>query len=245
MSTDTTRSVLRLRALRLAGLCLLALGAVTLFVWLDAQGHLSLAGLKAQEQVLVAHYQADPLGTALKFFLGVFVFTSFSIPGRALLGLLAGALFGVVLGTVLMSFATAFGATVALLATRYVLREPLRRRWAGPLAVVDEGMRRDGAYYLFALRLTPIFPFFMVNALMGMTNVRASTYHWVSQLGMLPITLLYVIAGRSLRDIRAVEDVLTPQVLGSLVLLGIFPLLSRLGLRALGRRREKKEPRGN
>jgi pyruvate/2-oxoglutarate dehydrogenase complex dihydrolipoamide dehydrogenase (E3) component/uncharacterized membrane protein YdjX (TVP38/TMEM64 family) len=153
------------------------------------------------------------------------------------LTLLGGALFGLLQGTLIVSFASAIGATLAFLSARYLLREPLRRRFAGAMAAIDAGISRDGPAYLFGLRLVPIFPFFLVNLAMGLTPLRTATFYGVSQIAMLPATLVYVNAGTQLASIEQIRDVASPGLLGALALLGMLPLAGRLLTDALQRRR--------
>jgi pyruvate/2-oxoglutarate dehydrogenase complex dihydrolipoamide dehydrogenase (E3) component/uncharacterized membrane protein YdjX (TVP38/TMEM64 family) len=165
------------------------------------------------------------------------VFTGLSLPGAALLTLAAGAVFGLAWGTLLVSFASAVGATVAFLLARFVLRDWVRSRFAARLAAINHGVERDGAFYLFLLRLTPVVPFFLINLAMGLTPMRASTFYWVSQAGMLAGTLVYVNAGTQLAAIASPRDVLSWQLAGALLALGVFPLAAKKLADALRARR--------
>src|SRR5690606_30009828 len=160
-----------------------------------------------------------------------------SIPGAAVMTVAAGALFGLFEGTLLVSFASTIGASLAFLVARFVLRDSLRARYGERLKKIDAGIERDGAFYLFTLRLVPVFPFFVVNLLAGLTSIRLRTFYWVSQLGMLAGTLVYVYAGTQLARIDSLRDVLSPGLLGALVLLGVLPLLARWLTRWLAARR--------
>lgn len=198
---------------------------------------LDLANLKARQAALQAWVDANPWLAAGGFFLAYVLVTAASIPGAAVMTLAGGALFGLLWGTVLVSFASTLGATLAFLVARFMLSAPLRARHGERLRGIDEGIARDGAFYLFTLRLVPLFPFFLVNLLAGLTRLRTWTYAWVSQLGMLPATIAYVFAGTQLARIEGPGDVLSPGLLGAFVLLGLLPLLMRWLQRGLQARR--------
>jgi Uncharacterized conserved protein len=150
-----------------------------------------------------------------------------SIPGAAILTLLGGALFPLWEGILLVSFASTLGATLAMFASRYLLRDGVQRRFALQMKTVNAGMARDGAGYLFALRLMPLFPFFLVNLLMGLTRITVRRYWWVSQVAMLPATVVFLNAGRELGRVTALRDILSPGMLFAFTLLGLFPLATR------------------
>jgi pyruvate/2-oxoglutarate dehydrogenase complex dihydrolipoamide dehydrogenase (E3) component/uncharacterized membrane protein YdjX (TVP38/TMEM64 family) len=190
-------------------------------------GQLDLSTLKARQQDLAALIAAHPLAAIGAFFVLYTTVTAVSIPGAAVLTLAAGALFGLWTGVVLVSFASTLGASLAFLSARFLLRDALRRRYRSALEKIDTGVERDGAYYLFALRLVPVFPFFVINLLAGLTALRLWTYAWVSQLGMLPATLAYVFAGTQIARIEGLGDVLSPGLIGAFVVLGLLPLAMR------------------
>jgi uncharacterized membrane protein YdjX (TVP38/TMEM64 family) len=150
-----------------------------------------------------------------------------SLPGAALLTLAGGAVFGLLWGVVIVSFASSIGATLAFLISRFLLRDWVQQRFGQRLQAIDEGVKREGAFYLFTLRLVPVFPFFLVNLLSGLTGMKARTFYWVSQLGMLAGTVVYVNAGTQLAKIDSLSGILSPGLLGSFALLGVFPLLAR------------------
>ena len=168
-----------------------------------------------------------PLQSALIYFAVYVLLSALSIPGAALLTLLGGALFSLWEATLLVSFASTLGATLAMLVSRYLLRDWVQRRFAAQMSTIDAGMDRDGARYLFALRLMPLFPFFLVNLLMGLTRLRVSHYWWVSQLAMLPATVIYLNAGRELGKLTSLRDILSPGLLFAFTLLGLLPLVTR------------------
>jgi pyruvate/2-oxoglutarate dehydrogenase complex dihydrolipoamide dehydrogenase (E3) component/uncharacterized membrane protein YdjX (TVP38/TMEM64 family) len=198
-----------------------------LFYALDLQQYLDLTYIKAQQQTFTDYYQRQPLLVMGVFFFIYVVTATLSFPGAALLTLLAGAIFGLVLGTVLVSIASTLGATLAFLLARYLLRDSVARRFTRQIKSIDEGVAREGALYLFTLRLVPLFPFFVVNSLMGLTAIKVWTYFWVSQLGMLAGTIVYVNAGTELAKLDSLSGILTPPLLLSFVLLGVFPLLAK------------------
>jgi uncharacterized membrane protein YdjX (TVP38/TMEM64 family) len=194
---------------------------------------LSLASLDAHQRELIAYGGAHPVGTAALFVALYVCFAALPLPGAEVLTIVAGALFGLVEGTVLVSFASSIGATLAFLLSRWWLRDMMRRRFADKMSVLSRGLEEEGAFYLFALRLIPIMPFFLVNMLMGLTGLRAHTFFWMSQIGMLPATIAYVNAGLQLGQIRALSGILSPQMLATFAVLGLLPLTARYLLRAL------------
>ncbi|MBW3551082.1 MAG: FAD-dependent oxidoreductase, partial [Proteobacteria bacterium] len=198
---------------------------------------LTLDGLKARQAELAGWVSDHPWRAAGGFFVLYVAVAAASIPGAAVMTLAAGALFGLLAGTLLVSFASTIGASLAFLVARFVLRDTLRARYGERLKKIDAGIARDGAFYLFTLRLVPVFPFFLVNLLAGLTSLRLRTFYWVSQLGMLAGTLAYVYAGTQLARINSLRDVLSPGLIGAFVLLGVLPLLARWLTRWLAARR--------
>jgi pyruvate/2-oxoglutarate dehydrogenase complex dihydrolipoamide dehydrogenase (E3) component/uncharacterized membrane protein YdjX (TVP38/TMEM64 family) len=217
------------RKIALMGLILALLGSFFVF---DIGQYLNLEALKAQQVALNAQVTEQPWLAAGLFFLAYVAVTALSLPGAALMTLLGGALFGLIEGFVLISFASTLGASLAMLSSRFLLRDWVQARFGQRLANIDAGVEREGAFYLFALRLVPLFPFFLINLAMGLTRLPLRTYWWVSQLGMLPGTLVYVNAGRELGQLDSLAGILSPGLLGAFVLLGVFPLIARklLGL---------------
>ena len=204
--------------------------ALAAFFAAGGQRYFSFDNLKAQHAALQAWRDAHPAQAAAGFFALYVAFTSLSLPAATLLTILAGALFGLGWGGLLVSFASALGATVAMLAARFVLRDWVQEHWRAQLQGVNRGVEREGAFYLFTLRLVPAFPFFLVNLAMGLTPIRPWTFYWVSQLAMLPATLIYVNAGTQLARLDSLRGILSWQLLGALVLLGIFPLAAKRGV---------------
>ena len=218
-------------------LALLLILAIAAWFLLDLGQFLSLDALKTRQAAIEAWYQAHPLVVLALFFLVYVTLTALSVPGAAILTLAAGALFGVVAGTLLVSFASTLGATLAFLASRYLFRDAVQARFGPRLRGVNEGMARDGAFYLFSLRLVPVFPFFVVNLLMGLTPMRVWTYFWVSQTGMLLGTVVYVNAGTQLARIDRLGDIASPGLLASFAALGLLPWLGKWIMAAIKRRR--------
>jgi uncharacterized membrane protein YdjX (TVP38/TMEM64 family) len=208
-------------------LVLFVLGVAAFFA---AGGHhaLTLESLRAKFDDLEALYGAHPAATIAGFSAAYVLLATSSLPGGAVLTMVAGALFGLVKATLVVSFASSVGALLAMLLARYVLRDWIRSRFGERLRRLDEGIERDGALYLFMVRLVPAIPFFLVNLGAGLTRMRAWRYYWVSQLGMLPGTLVFVHAGRRLAEIDSPRDVLSPGVLGALALLAALAYGSRL-----------------
>ncbi|WP_445366658.1 FAD-dependent oxidoreductase [Methylomonas sp. BW4-1] len=209
-------------------LLLLGIAAlVATFFALDLQHYLTLDNLKAQQTSIADYRQAHPvLAMALYAVLYIAV-TALSLPGATILTLAGGAVFGLTWGTLIVSFASSIGATLAFLAARFLLRDWVKSRFSARLQAIDEGVSRDGAFYLFTLRLVPLFPFFMINLAMGLTPIKTRTFYWVSQVGMLAGTLVYVNAGTQLAKIDSLSGILSPSLLGSFALLGVFPWVAK------------------
>lgn len=218
-------------------IAILAALAIAVFIYFDLGTYLTLSSLKAQQAGLDAHYQAAPLLFIAAFFLIYVVVTASSLPGAAILTLAAGALFGVGTGTLIVSFASSIGATLAFLASRHLFRDWVQSRFGDRLKALNEGVERDGAFYLFSLRLVPVFPFFLVNLLMGLTPIRTWTYYWVSQIGMLLGTIVYVNAGTQIAGINSLGDVASPGLLASFAALGLTPWVGKAIMGWIKRRR--------
>ena len=201
--------------------------AVAAFFALDLARFFSLDYIKGQQAEFAALYAAQPLLVVSGFFIAYVAVAALSLPGATILTLLAGAIFGLVTGTVIVSFASSVGATLAMLFARYVLRDSVKARFGARLADVDKGVEREGAFYLFTLRLVPLFPFFVINLLMGLTKMKAATFYAVSQLGMFAGTVVYVYAGTQLAQISSLKGIISPGLAGALVLLGVFPLVAK------------------
>ena len=204
-----------------------------LLLFFDVHHYLTLEYLKSSKDKLDVYYQDNPLLVLGTYFVIYLASTAFSLPGAAVLSLAGGALFGLTVGTLVVSFASTIGATLAMLIARVLLREWVKNRFASQMKTINSGMLKEGAFYLFTLRLLPAIPFFVINLVMGLTPLRTVTFFWVSQLGMLPATLIYVNAGSELGKIQSIDDIFSPQLIISFVLLGIFPLLVKKILTAI------------
>ncbi len=211
---------------KIALLAVMAL-AVAAFFALDLGRYLSFDYLKSSQAALAQQVQAAP-GMASAAYLAIYIaVTALSLPGAAILTLAGGAVFGFWWGLVLTSFASTIGATLAFLAARFVLRDAVQARFGARLAEIDRGITRDGPFYLFTLRLIPLVPFFVINLLMGLTAMRTWSFYWVSQIGMLAGTAVFVNAGTQIARLDSLQGILSPALLGSFVLLGVFPLIAR------------------
>lgn len=204
---------------------LLLLGAL-LYVF-DLSQFVNLSYIKENQTKFAEFFAAKPLFVASVFFVVYVAVTALSFPGATILTLAAGALFGIGFGTLIVSFASSIGATLAMLASRFLLRDVVQNKFGSKLADLNQGIERDGAFYLFSLRLIPIVPFFILNLLMGLTRIKTWTYFWVSQLGMFAATLVYVNAGTQLAQINSLSGLVSPSILVSLVFLGLLPLFAK------------------
>ena len=200
---------------------------VALYFGFDFGRYFSLDAFKVRQEAIENWRAAQPLTAALLFFLAYVAVTGLSLPGAAMMTLVAGAIFGLFWGTILVSFASSIGATLAFLASRFLLRDWVQSRFGERLRAINSGVAKEGGFYLFTLRLVPVFPFFMINLLMGLTPMRAATFYWVSQVGMLAGTLVYVNAGTQLAGISGLSGILSPGLIASFALLGIFPLIAK------------------
>ena len=213
---------MQIKKLMLASLIAIVLILLLLF---DLHHYLTLEHLESSKDKLNSFYQDYPL-LVLGTFFGIYLASSaFSLPGAAVLTLAGGALFGLVAGTLVVSFASTIGATLAMLISRLLLKGWVQNRFAAQMKKINSGILKEGTFYLFALRLLPAVPFFVINLVMGLTPIRIVTFFWVSQLGMLPATLVYVNAGSELGKVQTIDDILSSSLIISFLLLGIFPLL--------------------
>ncbi len=204
-------------------LIILCLAAV--FVVFDLDRYITLAYIRQSQQYFADLYERSPVAV-IAAYMGVYVaVTALSLPGAAVMTLAGGALFGFAVGTIAVSFASTVGAAIACFVARFVLRNWVRKKIGPRFEKLNRGVEREGAFYLFTLRLVPLFPFWTINIAMGLTKMPMLTFYWVSQLGMLPGTMVYVNAGKELANIDSPADVMSPGLLVSFALLGIFPLL--------------------
>ena len=197
------------------------------FFAFDLGQYLNLEFFKSQQAAIDAYYQANPGMTVLIYALIYIVVTALSLPGAAIMTLIGGAIFGLLWGTVIVSFASTIGASLAFLVARFLLHDTVQRRFGRKLETLNRGIEREGGFYLFTLRLVPAFPFFMINVAMALTPIKLLTFFWVSQLGMLPGTAVYVNAGTQIAQIDSLGGILSPTLILSFALLGIFPLLAK------------------
>ena len=223
----------RKRIVMLLVLALLIAG----FYLLDLGQYLTLDYLKSQQAALKDYRQSHPLQTGALFFLVYVLVTALSLPGATVMTLVVGAVFGLFWGTVLVSFASTLGATLAFLISRFLLRDLVQEKFGDKLKAINRGVEKDGAFYLFGLRLVPLFPFFVINLVMGLTPLKTLTFAWVSQVGMLLGTLVYVNAGTQLGQIESLSGILSPDLILSFVLLGVFPLIARKFLEGIKARK--------
>src|SRR5688572_7926431 len=205
---------------------------VAAFFSFDLRQYFSLEYFKSQQAAIDAFYHANPLRTVALFFTAYVVVTGLSLPGATIMTLAAGAIFGLLWGTVIVSFASSLGATLAFLTSRFVLRDAIQAKFGDKLTAINAGIGKDGPFYLFTLRLVPAFPFFVINLVMGLTPLKTWTFYWVSQLGMLAGTIVYVYAGTQLGQFK-----LTFGLLAAFVLLGVFPLVAKKVLEAFKARK--------
>jgi pyruvate/2-oxoglutarate dehydrogenase complex dihydrolipoamide dehydrogenase (E3) component/uncharacterized membrane protein YdjX (TVP38/TMEM64 family) len=216
----------------------LAIGVLAAtFFGLGLHRYFTLESFKSQQAAIESFRSAHPLAAAAAFFAIYVAVTALSLPGALIMTLAGGAIFGLLWGTLLISFASSIGATLAFLVARFVLRQAIQERYGDKLKALNDGVARDGAFYLFTLRLVPIFPFFVVNLAMGLTSIPTRTFYWVSQVGMLAGTVVYVNAGTQLAKLTSLRGIVSPGVLGALVLLGVFPIVAKKIIEGIKRRK--------
>jgi len=208
-------------------LAVIIVAAIAAVFWFDLGQYLTLDFFHQQQDALQSRVDANLAGAIAAYFLLYISVAALNIPGAAVMTLVAGALFGLLVGTVVVSFASSIGATLAFLLSRFLLRDYVERRFGKIAARINAGIEKEGAYYLFTLRLVPLFPFFAINMVMGLTRLKALTFYWVSQAGMLVGTVVFVNAGTQISRIESMGDILSPALLGSFILLGLFPLLAK------------------
>lgn len=218
-------------------LVVVLVAAIAAFFIFDLGRFLTLDFFKSQQAAIDAYFDAHPVKTAVIFFAAYVAVTGLSLPGAALMTLVAGAIFGLLWGTIIVSFASSLGATLAFLVSRFLLREAIQRRFGESLRAINAGIEKDGPFYLFTLRLVPAFPFFVINLVMGLTPLRTRTFYWVSQVGMLAGTIVYVNAGTQIAKIETLSGILSPALIISFALLGIFPLVAKWVVNAIKARK--------
>jgi pyruvate/2-oxoglutarate dehydrogenase complex dihydrolipoamide dehydrogenase (E3) component/uncharacterized membrane protein YdjX (TVP38/TMEM64 family) len=222
--------------------------ALFAFFYFDLAHYFDIAYFKSKQAAVNAYYQENPALTITYFFLIYTAATAISFPGAAVMTLIAGAIFDVLLGTVIVSFASTIGATLAFLASRFLLRESIQNKFGDKLKTVNDGIAKEGGFYLFTLRLVPAFPFFLINLVMGLTPIKTWTFFWISQLGMLAGTIVFVNAGTQIAGITSLKGILSPGLIFAFILLGIFPIIAKKIISAYTARKiyapwQSKKPR--
>ncbi|MCF8057476.1 MAG: TVP38/TMEM64 family protein [Desulfocapsa sp.] len=220
-----------------ASILVVILALILLFNLLNLGQYLNLTYLKESQAAFAAFYGDHRMITIFSYMFIYITATALSLPGAAILTLAGGALFGLVTGSIIISFSSTIGATLACIVSRYLLRDWVQAKFGDKLQKINDGMEKEGGFYLFTLRLVPIFPFFIINLVMGLTKIRLKTYYWVSQLGMFPATVVYVNAGKELGQIDSLAGILSPGLILSFVLLGLFPITAK---KILGRIRSSR-----
>ncbi|EPF7974920.1 TVP38/TMEM64 family protein [Vibrio harveyi] len=205
----------------------LILLATIIFLGVNFGQYLTLENAKAQQEALNTFISENFVFAAATYFFAYIAITAFSIPGAAVVTLLGAALFGFWTSLLLVSFASTIGATIAFLSSRYLLREWVQSKFGNKLGAINQGVEKDGAFYLFSLRLIPVFPFFLINLLMGLTPMAIARFYLTSQIGMLPGTAVYLNAGTQLATIDSLSGIVSPTVLASFALLGLFPIIAK------------------
>src|ERR1700690_746102 len=221
---------------------IIVIGLAILFKVLDLGQYFTLSYVRASQARVAAVYSDHRLLVIAAYMVIYILVTSLSLPGAVIMTLAGGALFGLLIGTVAVSFASTIGATLACLVSRFVLRDWVQSRFGDKLKEINEGIEREGAFYLFTLRLIPIFPFWLINLVMGLTKMQLKTFYWISQIGMLAGTIVYVNAGKELAKIDSISGILSPGLVLSFVLLGLFPLATK---KLLSLYKSKKISSGN
>jgi uncharacterized membrane protein YdjX (TVP38/TMEM64 family) len=202
--------------------------------------YFTLEYFKGQQHALQNYYAAKPALT-ISIFMGIYIaVTALSLPGAAIMTLAAGALFGTLTGLIMVSFASSIGATLAFLVARFLLRDYVQNKFGDKLNAINKGVENEGSFYLFTLRLVPVFPFFVINLAMGLTPIKTLAFYLVSQVGMLPGTFVYVNAGTQIGKLESLKGILSPELIFSFALLGIFPLVAKKIISVIKARRAGK-----
>lgn len=211
------------------------------FFYFDLANFLSLDYIKQQQSSFTEYYNQKPLMVIGIFLLIYITSTALSLPGATILTLIGGALFGLLYGTIIISFASTIGATLSFLAARFLLKDQIQNKFGEKLKPINEGIEKEGGFYLFTLRLIPVFPFFLINLLMGLTPIRTVQYFFISQLGMLPGTIVYVNAGTELAKIDSLKGILSPSLMLSFALLGLFPIAAKKLIAVLKNKKDQND----
>jgi uncharacterized membrane protein YdjX (TVP38/TMEM64 family) len=211
-------------------IAIVIVGLVAAFKIFNLGDYLTLSYIKESQERFQQLFHEHAIAVVGTYMLIYILVTSLSLPGAAIMTLAGGALFGLVVGTIVVSFASTIGATLACFVSRFILRDWVQGKFSDKLKTVNEGIEKEGAFYLFTLRLIPIFPFWLINLVMGLTRMRLLTFAWVSQVGMIPGTIVYVNAGKELAKIDSLSGILSPSLIISFVILGLFPLIAKKGI---------------
>lgn len=231
-----------MKKLILLTILLAAVGAYFLF---DLGQYFTLEQLKSQRAVLESYRSENPILVAALYLLTYVIVTALSLPGAALMTLTGGAVFGVFWGTVLANIGATVGATCAFLIARFVIGTWVQEKFGKRITAINNGIEKDGAFYLFSLRLVPIFPFFVINVVMGLTKIRIWTFFWVSQIGMIAGAAVYANAGTQLAKLDSLSGIASPAILISFALLGLFPIIARKSLEVIKSSRSKSASADN
>jgi uncharacterized membrane protein YdjX (TVP38/TMEM64 family) len=215
---------------KIIGITLIIIILMSAFLLKD---HLTLTNIKEQHELLINYIQNNFIISILVYFLFYIFVTALSVPGAAVVTLLGGALFGFWIGLILVSFASTIGATIAFLSSRYLLRDWVQDKFGSKLDTINQGVKDEGNFYLFSLRLIPIMPFFLINLLFGLTEIKTKQFYFVSQIGMLAGTAVYINAGTQLAKINSLSDIVSPLLLASFIALGLFPWFAKKILNVL------------
>jgi len=219
---------------------LIVIGLIIAFRVFHLGEYLTLAYVKESQKYFTMLYEENR-ALVISVYIAIYLLvTTLSLPGAVVLGLAAGSLFGLLTGTIVVSFASTIGATLACAVSRFILRDWVQKKFGDRLKTVNEGIEKEGAFYLFTLRLIPVFPFWLINMIMGLTKMPLKTYYWVSQIGMLPGTIIFVNAGKELSKIDSPSGILSPGLIFSFVLLGLFPITTKKILAFYNQRRKNK-----
>ena len=227
------------KSILIKGGMVVTLVAVAAVLYSQFGEYASLVYIKEQQAAFKEYYEGHKAQILAIFFIGYVAVTALSLPGAAIMTLLAGALFGLFVGVLVVSFASSIGATLAFLVARFVLGESLQKKYGDKLQKINDGIAKEGKFYLFTMRLIPAFPFFLINILMGLTTLPAISFYWVSQVGMLAGTVVFVFAGTQLASIDSIGGILSPGLIAAFVALGVFPLAAKKAIAFVHRRVHK------
>jgi len=217
----------------------LIVALIAAFFIFDLQQYFSLGYLKQQQEALNTLYSNNPVLIIAIFFLVYVAFAALALPAATILTLAGGAIFGFWTGLIVVSFASTIGATIAFLLTRYLFHEAIESKFGDRLQAINAGIEREGAFYVFGLRLVPLFPFVVVNSVLALTKLKTITFYWASQIGMIAGTAVYVNAGTQIAQLDSLAGIAEPKILLSFALLGVFPIIAKYALSWL--KRDKKD----